>query len=93
MNKYVFIFILFMLLIAFWPIAVYFYCYKFYFCNDAPDTLVGYRVFLSGPFLIMIGLALALFGKKLYEKVIGVVGMIIGIAWIVLMIAELFSKP
>ncbi len=83
----------FLLLAAFLPIAVYLYCYKLGFCKSAPDSLVFARVFLSAPLLIAIGGGVLIFGRKRHEKIVGVIGLLIGLAWLFLMLLELFSKP
>lgn len=84
---------IFLLLGAFLPIAVYLYCYKLGFCKDAPDSLVVARVFFSAPILVTIGVLLLIFGRRRYEKTIGTMGLLIGLAWTILMFIELFSKP
>ncbi|WP_421798038.1 hypothetical protein [Haliscomenobacter sp.] len=83
----------FLMLVAFLPIAIYLYCYKFGFCKDIPDSLVVARVFLSGPLLITLGVLFLIFGRRKHEKIIGTIGLVVGLAWLILMFIELFSKP
>lgn len=58
----------------------------------APDALVLTRVFLSAPFLIIIGIILIAVYKRWWHRVAGIVFTFSGFAWLITLIRTIILE-
>mgnify|MGYP000706140160 CR=1 FL=1 len=94
MNKKIALVVLYAIAFFFtYTILRYVFFYYFEFYINAPDKFVGIRVFLSGPFLILIGIILIAGFKSRIHKLSGYAFGFIGLIWIIWIVKTLLDKP
>jgi hypothetical protein len=62
-------------------------CFQ-YFDIDTPDRFAGARVTLSGPMLVLIGIALIFLFKNWVHRGFGITFLCGGVAWMVIVVNE-----